>query len=413
MSHGISRTEYAQSRNAEVKEREHKKLQQYLALVADTQQKRSEDDFTPTALELTSKVLKMNPEFYTMWNYRRQILLRTRFVTFDPPAPPEPGADDSTPPEDQQDPVLVTESLRAAHESRLALLLKEELELLVPLLTAYPKCYWIWNHRLWTLQQTSSLLSPPKAAAFWTKELALVGMMLTRDTRNFNGWMYRRIVVARIENTVQGGHKSMVKDEFEYTMRMIMEVGGMKNYSAWHQRSVLIPRLLEEQGRSEQEKMDFFEDELELLERAITTDPEDQSLWFYHRWLVLAKGETAIAPKMPRLLRIKMLRQQINMLKELLKGHPECKYILNALVLYVQSLQGLRREPPDENDGEDDEDDDEDEDDEGDDDDDDDDDVDESTENRAIIEWLGTLERIDPMRKGRYADLGKALRCAS
>jgi geranylgeranyl transferase type-2 subunit alpha len=195
-----------------------------------------------------------------MWNYRRQILLRTRFVTFDPPAPPKPSADETTSPEYQQDPALVTESLRAAHESRLALLLKEELEFLVPLLTAYPKCYWIWNHRLWTLQQTTLLLSPPKAASFWTNELVLVGMMLTRDMRNYHGWMYRRMVVARIENPVQREYKSMVKDEFEYTMRMIVGVGGMSNYSAWHQRSMLIPRLLEEQGRSEQEKLDFFED---------------------------------------------------------------------------------------------------------------------------------------------------------
>jgi hypothetical protein len=97
-------------------------------------------------------------------------------------------------------------------------------------------------------------------------------------------------------------------------------------------------------------------------------------------------------------------------LKELLEGHPECttslciikevltswtgKYILKALVLYVQSLQELRREPSDE-----DEDEDEDEDSEGDED-------DESAENREIIEWLEKLERIDPMRKGRYADLG-------
>lgn len=267
---------------------------------------------------------------------------------------------------------------------------------LVPLLTAYPKCYWIWNHRLWALHQSSLLLDGPKAAAFWTKELALVGMMLARDTRNFHGWMYRRMVVARIENPVpvRGENRSMVKDEFGYTVRMLTGAGGMKNYSAWHQRRMLIPRLLEEEGREDQEKMDFLEDELELLERAIRTDPDDQSLWFYHRWLVLARDDSAIAPKMPRSLRTAMLGQQIDMLKELLDEHPECKYILKALVVYVQALQGLRREPPDDDHNHD-------------------EDADGggngAAESREMLGWLKRLETIDPMRRGRYKDLGALL----
>lgn len=72
--------------------------------------------------------------------------------------------------------------------------------------------------------------------------------------------MYRRIVVSHIENPVHGKHKSMVKEEFEYTKRMVQSANGMSNYSAWHQRSVLIPRYLEEEGRDQQEKMDFLED---------------------------------------------------------------------------------------------------------------------------------------------------------
>lgn len=88
----------------------------------------------------------------------------------------------------------------------------------------------------------------------------LVGVMLTRDMRNFHGWFYRRIVVANIENPAEGGYKSMVKEEFEYTKRMVRGVGGMTNYSAWHQRGALYPRLLAEENKDEQERMDVLED---------------------------------------------------------------------------------------------------------------------------------------------------------
>lgn len=67
------------------------------------------------------------------------------------------------------------------------------------------------------------------------------------------------------------------------------------------------------------------------------------------------------------------------------------RYILKALVLYVPALQALRKEPPSP--------DDEDEDDEE-------EEVDEAEENKQILEWLETLQRVDPMRKGRYIDLG-------
>jgi geranylgeranyl transferase type-2 subunit alpha len=279
-------------------------------------------------LELTSKVLKLNPEFYTIWNYRREVLLRTHFVAFT--APPEaPTKDASEPPEEtvaHEDPAAVTESLRTAHESRLALLLKEELEFLIPLLMSFPKCYWIWNHRLWTLQQSSTLLTPEKAVKFWAGELQLVGMMLTRDARNFHGWMYRRIVVAHLERPAGDEYESMVKDELEYTRQMVRGVGGMKNYSAWHQRSKLLPRMLNEQGAEEQDRMDCLEDELQLLMSAIETDPEDQSLWFYYRWLVAARDQHSIAPKMPHLTRIAMVSDQVEWLKELLEAHPDCRF---------------------------------------------------------------------------------------
>jgi geranylgeranyl transferase type-2 subunit alpha len=207
---------------------------------------------------LTSKVLKINPEFYTIWNYRRQILLQIEFIPFvETLQTAQTKLDQPKPIPSDTNKGVEEEEVYGAYETRVASLLKDELQFLVPLLTTFPKCYWIWNHRLWTLHQASVLMSADKAILFWTQELALVGMMLTRDMRNFHGWMYRRLIVANLEEISQG---NMVQQEFDYTSKMVRGVGGMTNYSAWHQRSVLFPRLILENGCDEQERMDLLED---------------------------------------------------------------------------------------------------------------------------------------------------------
>lgn len=38
-------------------------------------------DYSPEALGKTTELLDENPEFYTVWNYRRYILLRGLFPT--------------------------------------------------------------------------------------------------------------------------------------------------------------------------------------------------------------------------------------------------------------------------------------------------------------------------------------------
>ncbi|TGZ84246.1 protein prenylyltransferase [Ascodesmis nigricans] len=374
-SHGVTRSSYAaQSKDVAARERELKKLTEYHELTAEFQRKRTEKEYTKEALDVTAKVLKINPEFYTVWNYRREILLHTTLLPFSP----SPDGVDET-------------AAYGGYEASTAGLLKQELAFLFPLLSSYPKCYWIWNHRLWALHQATRLLSPPFAEKFWRAELDLVGLMLSRDMRNFHGWMYRRFVVANIEQP----EKSLVEEEFAYTSGMVRGVGGMTNYSAWHQRSVLIPRLLEERGSGEQERMDFLEDELELLKRAMSTDPDDQSLWFYHRWLVYANAlpgdRTAIAPDMPVVTRILLLVDQIEWLKELLESHSSCKYILKALVSYVGLYRTLKQEPIPDEDREDL------------------DEVDENQEQALLKEWLDTLVRLDPMRRGRYMALRKSV----
>ena len=71
------------------------------------------------------------------------------------------------------------------------------------------------------------------------------------------------------------------QDELEFTKVKIEE--NFSNYSAWHYRS----KLIEAEAAAQELDTDTFKRELELIENAAATDPNDQSAWIYEKWLVL------------------------------------------------------------------------------------------------------------------------------
>jgi geranylgeranyl transferase type-2 subunit alpha len=162
---------------------------------------------------LTAQLIQRNPEEYSVLNYRRLILRDGLFKD----CPTHFKID-----------TLVS-----------------ELRFMDAQLREFPKCYWLWNHRRWCLET-----SP---APDWEGELALVTKMLQRDDRNcrdylkriifansvVHGWNYRRYVVANIE---RANGKDLSQEEFEYTQGKINT--NLSNFSAWHQRTLLIPRLI-------------------------------------------------------------------------------------------------------------------------------------------------------------------------
>lgn len=123
----------------------------------------------------------------------------------------------------------------------------------------FPKCYWLWNYRVWLLEQANQRLDVDIARELWNRELILVGKMLVKDSRNFHGWGYRRKVVSELESSKLHG-KSMVEAEFEYTTKMIHGDKGLSNFSAWHRRSKLIPRLLDERNADNNTRRKFLDD---------------------------------------------------------------------------------------------------------------------------------------------------------
>jgi len=127
----------------------------------------------------------------------------------------------------------------------------------------------------------------------WKVELGLCNMMLDLDKRNCTNtisppshpscrlmdvfvlvhcWDYRRYICKKI------GRPDA--DEFKYTLTKINQ--QFSNYSAWHLRSELLPRIFPDSA----ERQKALAVEFKLVTDATFTSPEDQSAWLYQRWLI-------------------------------------------------------------------------------------------------------------------------------
>ncbi len=113
-------------------------------------------------------------------------------------------------------------------------------------------------------------------------------LFLTRFTDfifSVHCWDYRRYAASKAQATLQ--------DEFDFTTKKIGD--NFSNYSSWHQRSALIPLLYAHDPLKMKDVLNqgelpvttlFICVEFELMKSAFYTDPADQSIWFYYRWLV-------------------------------------------------------------------------------------------------------------------------------
>ncbi|KAF9532343.1 rab-protein geranylgeranyltransferase [Crepidotus variabilis] len=326
--HGIRRVRQTQEERQASKRKELAKIEEFNALTQRILARKKGNDWSDEAFQLTTKLLQINPEFYTLWNYRRNILLKGKF----PNSSPE-----------------------QVHE-----LLEDELSMTMTALKVRPKVYWIWNHRMWCLEHI------PKGPAsdgepgadgwkqvVWNKELFVVEKMLDADSRNFQAWNYRRFVLASMPTP------RSESSELAYTSKKIE--ANFSNFSAWHQRSKTLTSLWA-QGKLDESKS--REAEFELLRNAMYTDPNDQSVWMYHRWLVGTGGGKDV------------LEREISAIQELLDEQPDSKWCMESIVHYKRLLLNNYAK-----------------------------DVDTQHLTRDCKDLLERLETLDPMRRLRYREL--------
>lgn len=251
-------------------EKDAAKIAYYNSLTRKVLDQKHHNVCTKTVLEETTRLLDINPEFNAVWNYRRVILTQ----------------------------------LAHRNEIDLAETLNRELLTVTALMKRYPKCYWIWNHRRWCLEEL-------KEKASWKAELALVEKLLNLDARNFHGWHYRRYVVARM--TMRAREKAPDKEsalaaelaidlgEFKFTTSKINQ--NISNFSAFHNRAALILKIVDEVNSTNlallsQEAREIalsFADpqlllalELQVVKTGMYMDVDDSSIWLYMKWLLSA-----------------------------------------------------------------------------------------------------------------------------
>ncbi|KAH6596239.1 hypothetical protein BASA50_005280 [Batrachochytrium salamandrivorans] len=233
--HGQKKVAMTADAQAQRAIREHGKILAYQELCQLVTDLRSRNELTDASLQATTSLLTQNPEFYTIWNFRREILSH-----------------------------MHKDMLHSEHD-KIQQSCETELKLADELLQGAPKSYWVWNHRRWVLEHMPN--------PTWDRELKLLGYMLDLDPRNFHGWDYRRYVVAAIKTRLP-------KEEFAYTLDKIGQ--NFSNYSAWHYRSKLLPNIFPDPDS----RNDAISKDLELVRNAIFTEPMDQSAWLYQRWLL-------------------------------------------------------------------------------------------------------------------------------
>ena len=117
MFHGRKKQAAKQPSEEEIKANS-AKLEKIMIINKQMLKKRNEQDYSKEAFAQTEKFSYLSPDFYTLWNYRREIITQL-FLDMD-----------------------TQERLNTV---------KLELELLLKGISRSPKSYTLWFHRQWTI----------------------------------------------------------------------------------------------------------------------------------------------------------------------------------------------------------------------------------------------------------------------
>lgn len=176
-------------------------------------------ELSSRALELTAKVIALAPAFYTIWNYRFDIVMHL-----------------------------------AAQESDPGRYLTAELDWVDETTLNNPKNYQIWSYK-------QALLERHPGPSF-KRELPVLELMIDEDTKNYHVWSFRKWCVLFFQD---------FSHELSYSDRLIQD--DVYNNSAWTHRMFVLKH-----SSPDREQIDL---ELDYVREKISLVPQNVSSWAF------------------------------------------------------------------------------------------------------------------------------------
>ncbi|CAM9297573.1 unnamed protein product [Ectocarpus sp. 8 AP-2014] len=298
------------------------------SVVGAIRHKRATGQMDAEYKQLLGKLLRLHPDYYSMWNFRKEAVLAELYRIGDAHSRQGGSDDGDKAAEENSSGTLLSPSVQEQQKK----IYEEELALSVDCIKRNPKSYPAWHHHKWALERGLDLLGGRSALA---GDLALCATFLELDGRNFHCWAHRMWVAERMGLSA--------REEFDFTTDKIKQ--NFSNYSAFHFRSKVLPRMVEEAGH---DRWQLLSDELDLTHDAMFTEPADQSVWWYHHFLLTwADDGTDSCSDSERYENV--LRAEAATLGELIEVEGRCKWAEVALLLVSQRLANAlepRPQPP-------------------------------------------------------------------
>uniref|UniRef100_A0A1I7S097 Geranylgeranyl transferase type-2 subunit alpha n=1 Tax=Bursaphelenchus xylophilus TaxID=6326 RepID=A0A1I7S097_BURXY len=240
--HGVKKSPASEAQLAALKKERAEKLQKFVYGKTLVFKKRENCEYDEELLEITGEIVKKQPNLYTVWNIRREMI---ELIT-------------------KRKEVETVEEYR----ERLKGIYENELKVSLEALLSDPKSYSAWYHRDYVL----TVHPKPDFKA----ELELCEKALSVDCRNFHCWDHRRYTakLAKLDE----------KEELEFSDRLVTK--NPSNYSAWHYRGTLLPKIAPNpNGNPVCIDNNRLEEEFNRIKGPTCYNTEDQTGWTYCRWL--------------------------------------------------------------------------------------------------------------------------------
>ena len=255
MFHGVKKNEVKEL-TPEEKAKNEVQLKKLKAIQAEILKIKAKNKYDQKSMDFLLKSSVLMPDYPTLWSIRK---------------------------------ILIEQYLPTITDDKCKEFLAKEIKSILPIMMKNPKSYLLWYHRVWCLVKYIEIelkLKTPLEESILIGEIGLCNKFFQKDDRNFHCWNYRVKLLSLISIYFQDTFQKFIEDELKFTLGKITV--NFSNFSAWLYRSKLIPIYFIQHNIkwNTKEALDFFKDDLELIKKAIYTDPKDQSPWNYLSWII-------------------------------------------------------------------------------------------------------------------------------